>query len=139
MRNIGKERTYTTVVQRLRSVGLRPTKQRIALANILFKDGYKHITAEDLHREALGKGITVSLATIYNTLNQFKDVSLIREINVDSSKCYYDSNVLNHHHFYYEKTGVLKDIDEGDLVISSIPKIEEGHKISNIDVVIRIG
>src|ERR1700722_15326672 len=90
------------LLERLRAVGLRPTRQRIALARLLFDGGDRHITAEQLHGEALGAVIRVSLATVYNTLHQFTDAGLLREVVVEPGRSYFDSNTTDHHHFFCE-------------------------------------
>src|SRR3989344_5255926 len=103
---INKEsiRPYTQVLDRLRTAGLRPTRQRLALAKLLFEGGDRHVTAEMLHAEAQTAAIRVSLATVYNTLHQFTAAGLLREIVVDSQRSYFDTNMTDHHHFYFEKT-----------------------------------
>ena len=95
-------RPFTGAVDRLTAAGLRPTRQRLGLARLLFEGGNRHITAEQLHREATDGGVKVSLATVYNTLHQFTNAGLLREIMVDSNRCYFDTNVSEHHHFFYE-------------------------------------
>ena len=132
------ERSYTNVITQLRVVNLRPTRQRIALAKLLFEGGNKHITAEALHQEALSFNIRVSLATVYNTLKQFTLVGLLREIGIDSQCCYFDTNTSDHHHFFFEKTNHLVDIKSEDLVLTSIPKIPDGTVIKQVDIVIRL-
>ena len=123
---------------RIRAADLRPTKQRIALAELLFSDGNRHITAEKLHSEALEAGVRISLATIYNNLHQFTTAGLLREVVVDSSKSYFDTNVEPHHHFFHEQNGTLEDIHSGDLTVSNIPELPDGTEISSIDVIVRI-
>lgn len=124
--------------KRIRSVDLRPTRQRIALAELLFSTGNRHITAETLHSEALSSGVKISLATIYNNLHQFTIAGLLREVVVDASKSYFDTNVKPHHHFFHEDEGRLQDIETPDLVVQNIPSLPEGTKISSIDVIVRI-
>jgi Fur family iron response transcriptional regulator len=123
----------------LRKVGLRPTKQRLCLANLLFKDFHRHVFAEELFREALQQGVKISLATIYNSLHQFTAAGLLREIAVDSKRCYFDTNLSHHHHFIYEKTSCLVDVPENSVLISQIPPPPEGVKVNRIDVMIRLG
>ena len=129
-------RPYTQVLDRLRAAGLRPTRQRLALAKLLFENG--HITAEQLHSEALGSSIRVSLATVYNTLHQFTEASLLREIVVDSGRSYFDTNITTHHHFFYEETGELCDIPDDQIDVSQLPKAPEGTSIKQVDVVVRL-
>src|SRR5688572_8837879 len=102
-------RPYSLIIERLRGAGLRPTRQRLALAKLLFDGGDRHVTAEKLHGEALGANIRVSLATVYNTLHQFTDAGLLREIAVDASCSYFDTNISSHHHFFHEASGRLED------------------------------
>jgi Fur family iron response transcriptional regulator len=122
----------------LRRAGLRPTRQRIALAGILFSAGNRHISAEGLHEEALLKRVGVSLATIYNTLHQFTAVGLLREVAVDGSKTYFDTNTSNHNHFYVEDDGVVLDIPEKAIRIGDVPAPPAGYEIARIDVVVRL-
>ena len=89
---------------------MRPTRQRLALGKLLFDGGDRHVTAEQLHAEAGGNGIRVSLATVYNTLNQFTAAGLLREVVVAPGKSYFDTNIDDHHHFFYEDDGALQDI-----------------------------
>ncbi len=103
-------RPYTQVLERLRAAGLRPTRQRLALARLLFDGGDRHVTAEILHGEALDAAIRVSLATVYNTLHQFTAAGLLLEIVVDSQRSYFDTNISDHHHFFFESSGRLDDI-----------------------------
>ena len=126
------------VVDRLRQVGLRPTRQRIALARLLFDDGDRHVTAEQLHGEALAAAIRVSLATVYNTLHQFTAAGLMREVVVEQGRSYFDTNTEDHHHFFCESTGHLQDIP-GELVrVGELPRPPAGAEIRRIDVIIRI-
>lgn len=123
---------------RLIKVGLRPTRQRILLANLLFSKGDRHVTAEILHAEVLSLGERVSLATIYNALRQFTEAGLLRELAVEGAKTYFDTNVTNHSHFFMEDRGELIDITESSLSISGLPDPPEGTSISHVDVVIRL-
>jgi len=131
-------RPYTQVLDRLRAAGLRPTRQRLALAKLLFENGDRHITAEQLHSEALGSSIRVSLATVYNTLHQFTEARLLREIVVDSGRSYFDTNISAHHHFFYEDTGELCDIPGDQLNVAQLPAAPEGTTIKQVDVVVRL-
>jgi Fur family iron response transcriptional regulator len=129
-------------IERLRMSGLRPTRQRVALADLLFGRGDRHFTAEMLHAEAIGKGIPVSLATVYNTLHQFVEAGLLREVAVESSKTYFDTKTSNHFHFFIEGEGTgegtLVDIDVPDLTVENLPAPPEGMEITRIDVLVRI-
>ena len=131
-------RPYSQVLERLRAVGLRPTRQRLALARLLFDGGDCHVTAESLHSRATAANIKVSLATIYNTLHQFTLSGLLREIVVDASRSYFDTNVTNHHHFYLESSGRLQDIPSDQIIVANLPAPPAGTAISLIDVVIRV-
>ena len=97
--------------EKLRKAGLRPTRQRLALASLLFAHGDRHVTAEGLHEEAVSAGVPVSLATVYNTMHQFTAAGLLREVTVDGTRTYFDTNTGDHHHFYCEDDGMLMDID----------------------------
>ncbi|WP_293949203.1 iron response transcriptional regulator IrrA [Sneathiella sp.] len=123
---------------KLRDAQLRPTKQRLALAELLYSRGNRHITAERLHSEAMEAGVAISLATIYNNLHQFTTAGLLREVVVDSSRSYFDTNVEPHHHFFHEETGSLEDIDKSDLTVANIPALPEGTEISSVDVIVRV-
>ncbi|MEO5374184.1 MAG: transcriptional repressor [Alphaproteobacteria bacterium] len=131
------QRPYTHVLDRLRTVGLRPTRQRLALARLLFDHGDRHLTAEHLHSEALHASIRVSLATVYNTLHQFTAAGLLREIVVDAGRSYFDTNTSLHHHFFNDNTGKLEDI-HGDVVVANLPQAPPGHVITRVDVIVRI-
>ena len=126
------------MVQKLRSAGLRPTRQRMSLAKLLFDAGDRHVTAETLHEEAIDAGVRVSLATVYNTLHQFTDVGLLRQVAVDGSKTYFDTNVSQHHHFFIEGENDLLDIPDADVVVGKTPVPPEGYEVARIDVVVRL-
>ena len=131
-------RPFSHVIEMLRGASLRPTRQRIALAKLLFEGGHRHVTAESLHADSQEAAIRVSLATVYNTLNQFTEAGLLREIVVDSQCCYFDTNTDNHHHFFCEETNSLEDIPGEDVVLSKLPAPPEGKSIKRVDVVVRI-
>lgn len=131
-------RPYKKVLDRLRAAGLRPTRQRLALAKLLFEGGDRHVTAEMLHGEARAASIRVSLATVYNTLHQFTAADLLREIVVDSQRSYFDTNMSDHHHFFHEKTNQLMDIPGDEIVISQIPPPPPGTVVKRVDIVVRI-
>jgi Fur family iron response transcriptional regulator len=122
----------------LREVGLRPTRQRMALGWILFAKGGRHITAEMLYEEATRAKVPVSLATVYNTLHQFTDVGLLRQVAVDGSKTYFDTNASQHHHFFVEGENNLLDIPDSDVVVGKTPVPPEGYEVVRIDVVVRL-
>ena len=122
----------------LKRVGLRPTRQRLALADLLFGDSHRHVTAEALHAEAVEAGVRVSLATIYNTLHQFVKVGLLDEVVVDPGKSYFDTNTAEHHHFYHEDIGRLEDIPGSAVVLGRLPEPPAGTRIGSVDIVIRV-
>jgi Fur family iron response transcriptional regulator len=123
---------------RLRTFGLRPTRQRLALAKLLFVDQHRHVTAEQLHREAEQVGMKVALATVYNTLHQFTQNGLMREVVVEAGRIYFDTNTAPHHHFYNVQTGALMDIPSGQLGVTEIPAPPPGTEISDVEVIIRV-
>jgi Fur family iron response transcriptional regulator len=127
-----------TRIEQLRAAGLRPTRQRAALAQLLFGGGDRHVTAEMLHAEAVHSGIRVSLATVYNTIHQFVGAGLLREVAIEGSKTYFDTKVSNHFHFFFEKDGVLVDIEPNNLKLDNLPAIPEGMEITRIDVLVRL-
>ena len=122
----------------LREVGLRPTRQRMALGWLLFGKGDRHLTAEMLYEEATRAKVPVSLATIYNTLHQFTEVGLLRQVAVDGSKAYFDTNVTAHHHFFVEGEDEVLDIPGAEVVIGKTPTPPEGFEIARVDVVVRL-
>ena len=131
-------RPNADAMKRLRALGLRPTRQRMALARLLFSHGNMHVTAETLYDSAQDAGIKVSLATVYNTLHQFTAAGLLRQVIVDPSRCYFDTNVDEHHHFFFEETGQLADIPD-ELIRSMAPAdLPPGTKLSRIDIVVRL-
>ena len=123
----------------LGQAGLRPTRQRLALAELLVGDGqHRHVTAESLHLAARDAGEGVSLATVYNTLSAFRDAGLVQEITVDGSKSYFDTRTDDHPHFYWEDEGRLSDAPSDELSIQRLPHAPEGTEIAKVDVVIRL-
>ena len=132
------ERPYTRVLDQLRSAGLRLTRQRLALAKLLFGGMERHVTAEMLHGEAQAARVPVSLATVYNTLHQFTDAGLLKEIMVDSGRSYFDTNTSHHHHFYCETSGELSDISGADVAIDLLLEPPLGKEVSGIDVIVRV-
>ncbi len=121
------------------NAGLRPTRQRVALAELLVGDGrHRHVTAESLFESAKTNGDAVSLATVYNTLRAFCDAGVLQEITVDGSKSYFDTNTHDHPHFYWEDDARLSDAPSDQLVIQRLPEAPEGVEIASVDVVIRL-
>jgi Fur family iron response transcriptional regulator len=129
--------SHSSILLRLRAAGLRPTRQRVALAQLLF-DGDRHVTAEQLHGEATAAAIPVSLATVYNTLHQFTGAGLLREVVVEPGRSYFDTNIDDHHHFFCESTGMLQDIPGAAVTVGQLPRAPAGTEISRVDVIIRV-
>jgi Fur family iron response transcriptional regulator len=123
---------------RLRHCGLRPTRQRVALADLLFAKGDRHLTVEELHAEATEAGVPVSLATVYNTLHQFTEAGLIRVLAVESARTYFDTNISDHHHFFVEGRNEVLDIPISNLEIGNLPDAPDGMEIAHVDVIIRL-
>ena len=130
--------SYSELIDRLKGAGLRPTRQRLSLARLLFDERDRHITAEQLHGEALNADVRVSLATVYNTLHQFTQAGLLREVVVEPGRSYFDTNIDDHHHFYHEASGELEDIPGDRVVLRDLPSAPTGKQISRIDVIIRV-
>ena len=126
------------IESRLREAGLRPTRQRLALAELLFGRGHRHVTAEQLHREARDAGLSVSLATIYNTLNQFTDAGLLRQVVTNGHYTFYDTNTDEHYHFYLEEMDRLIDIPADQIDLSALPPLPEGKRVKGVDIIIRL-
>ena len=123
----------------LATAGLRPTRQRVALAALLVGDGKnRHVTAESLHIASQDAGEAVSLATVYNTLRAFCEAGLVQEVTVDGSKSYFDTRTDDHPHFFWEDEGRLTDAPADDLEIRRLPKAPDGTEIAKVDVVIRL-
>ncbi len=135
---MSEPRPFSAVLERLRSAKLRPTRQRLALGRLLFSGGDQHVTAESLHKEALANRVRVSLATVYNTLHQFTDAGLLREVVVDSARSYFDTNTSHHHHFFCEDDQLLADIPGDAVTVGNLPDPPAGTAISQVDVVIRV-
>ena len=128
----------TDIAKLLRGAGLRPTRQRVALASMLFAGCDRHVTAETLHEEAQARRVPVSLATVYNTLHQFTEAGLLREVAVEGAKTYFDTNTSNHYHFFCEHSGKLLDIETGAIRIEGLPEAPDGMTISRVDVLVRL-
>lgn len=138
MTNTTEQTCASPIAERLRQAGLRPTRQRVALGQLLFGGPDRHVTAEILHAEAVAAGEKVSLATVYNTLHQFKSAGLLRELAIEGSRAYFDTNTSNHNHFFVERDGHLVDIEGDGVRVDGLPEPPEGLKISHIDVVVRL-
>ena len=126
------------VYDMLVAAGLRPTRQRVALGELLFRGCDRHVTAERLFDEAVAANLSVSLATVYNTLHQFTDAGLLREIAVDGARVYFDTNVSDHHHFLIEEDGELYDIPGSNVAVANLPTPPQGLRIDRVDVVVRL-
>ena len=139
-KSMGKviEPRFEAAAGQLRAAGLRTTRQRLVLAEILFSRGHRHVTAESLFTEAAERGARLSLATVYNCLHQFTAVGLLRMVTVDAGRAYFDTNLSAHHHFYYERSGELRDIPEAEVVVSRLPAAPAGAKIARVDVILRL-
>ena len=138
MRRKLRELPNETAAARLRQAGLRPTRQRNELAKLLFRDGHRHLTAETLHAEAVAQGIKVSLATVYNTLHQFTRAGLLLQVVVDPTRSYFDTNTIDHQHFYCEDEGVLTDIPGSGVTVAALPTPPIGMEVKRVDVVVRV-
>ena len=132
------QRPYAIALRQLKAVGLRPTRQRLALAKLLLESGPRHINAEELFQEARLNGIPVSLATIYNTLHQFTTAGLLTEVVVGADQSYFDTNPTSHGHFFDKSTGEIIDITESAIELKTIPKPPVGKVIDRIDIIVRI-
>jgi Fur family iron response transcriptional regulator len=135
---MANQRPYSGLIERLKAVGLRPTRQRLALARLLQDGGDRHLSAEQLHEEALTAKVRVSLATVYNALHQFTAAGLLREVVVEPGRSYFDTNVEDHHHFYFEDSGRLEDIPSDQVSLTNLPTPPKGSRLSRVDVIIRV-
>ena len=135
---MASKRPYSDLIDKLKSAGLRPTRQRLALARLMYDRGDRHMTAEQLHGEAMAAQVRVSLATVYNSLHQFTEAGLLREVVVEPGRSYFDTNVGDHHHFYHEGSGQLHDIPGDALRLQGVPAAPEGTQVSRVDIIIRI-
>jgi Fur family iron response transcriptional regulator len=130
--------TSAEAIARLREAGLRPTRQRVELAGVLFQNGDRHVTAESLHDEVAQAGVKVSLATVYNTLHQFTEAGLLRQVIVDAARSYFDTNTGDHQHFFVEKEGLLIDIPGESIAVAGVPTPPAGLSVDRVDVVVRV-
>jgi Fur family iron response transcriptional regulator len=135
---MSEPRPYAPIVQKLRQAQLRPTRQRLSLARLLFDPGDRHVTAEQLHEEAIEAKVPVSLATVYNTLHQFTAAGLLREVVIEAGRSYFDTNVTDHHHFYIEGEGRLMDIPGDQIALRQIPAPPQGATIERVEVIVRV-
>ena len=126
------------LTHRLRNAGLRPTRQRMSLGELLFSKGNRHVSAEALHEEAVAANVPVSLATVYNTLHQFTEAGLLRAVAVESSKTYFDTNTTDHHHFFIEEENRVVDVPASHISVSDLPEPPQGMEIARVDVIVRL-
>jgi len=136
-RSTSPDRLRASMIERLRAAGLRPTRQRIALASLLFGGADRHVTAEQAHAEAARAGVRVSLATVYNTLHQFTKSGLLRQVMVEPGRSWFDTNTADHHHFYHAGSGDLADIPGDSVRVTGLPRAPDGAEIDRVDVIIR--
>ena len=129
---------FSDLRDKLRRVGLRPTRQRVSLGWLLFAKGDRHVTAEVLYDEARRARVPVSLATVYNTLHQFTEAGLLRQLAVDGSKAYFDTNPTEHHHFVLEDEGELVDVPAEGVTVGALPEAPEGMEVAGVEVIIRL-
>ena len=122
----------------LRMAGLRPTRQRVALAELLLGGPHRNVSAEQLHLEAQDARVNVSLATVYNTLHQFQEAGLLREVAVDASRSYFDTDTSDHHHFYIEDEQRVIDIPPNSIVLQGLPEAPRGMMVTHVDVIVRV-
>lgn len=125
-------------LQLLGNAGLRPTRQRLALGQLLFLGGHRHVTAESLYEEAMAANTYLSLATVYNTLNQFTEAGLLRELAVSGAKSFFDTRTSPHHHFWSEADGEMADVPAEEVEIARLPTPPEGMEIAGVEVMIRL-
>ena len=128
----------TPIVHRLRSAGLRPTEQRVALAGLLFVGGHRHVTADELHAQAVASGAVLSVATVYNALHDFTEAGLVRVLAIEGLRTWFDTNTADHHHFYVEGRGEIIDLHEKQMEILNMPEPPAGFEVANVDIVIRL-
>ena len=126
------------LVQRLRAAGLRPTKQRLAIAGLLLDGRHRHVSADSLAREIRDAGMQMAGGTVYNTLNQFTDAGLLRRVTVHNEHSVFDTNTSHHHHFYDAETDRLIDIPADQVLLADLPNAPKGHDIASVDVLIHI-
>ena len=126
------------VTNKLLSAGIRTTRQRIALAELLFAGGDKHVTAEELHAFAEKANQRVSLATVYNTLKHFSEAGLVREVATPGQTSYFDTNVSDHHHYFVESENTLVDITDASVTIHGLPEAPLGKRVGRVDIIVHL-
>lgn len=135
---MSRTRPFGPAFDRLRAAKLRPTRQRLALARLLFDGGDRHVSAEQLHGEAVAANVRVSLATVYNTLHQLTALGMLREVVVEPGRSYFDTNTSDHHHFFFEDAGRLQDIPGDCVRLACLPDAPSGTRIQRVDVIVRL-
>ena len=134
-----KKNNYVDIaLNSLKSSPLKVTKQRVDIIKILFKEGNNHFTAEDVHKKIQQLGLNISLATVYNCLNQFTQHYIVKSVKTSCNKIYFDTNVTSHHHFFCKGTSNLIDIDSKDIKISKLPKIPNGKKLDSVEIIVNL-
>ena len=133
-----KNEYIVKALKMLEASPLKVTEQRVAMVNLLFKNGAAHFTVDDVYEKVSKKKIKISLATIYNCLNQFKELGIIKAVKVSSDKIYFDTNLEDHHHFFCIKSSKLIDVETNKVRISKLPKLPEGKKFKSVEVIINI-
>lgn len=129
---------HPPLFHRLQAAGLRATPKRIAIGALLFDGVDRHVTADDVAGMARGSGVRVSLATVYNTLNQFVAAGLMKRITLDTDRTYFDTNVTDHHHLFFETEGRLHDIPGHSVRVEGLPALPEGSKVRAVEVIVRM-
>lgn len=132
------EPTFDVTIAKLRAAGLRPTRPRVGLGRLLFEGPPRHVSAEQLYQEARSRRLFVSLATVYNTLHQFVAAGLLRRVVVHTGQTFFDTKVDDHHHFYDERTGFVRDIDEREIAFAKLPAPPPGYAITGVEVIVRV-
>ena len=138
MTEMSVSRPFAALVDRLKAAGLRPTRQRLQLLRVLAEGGHRHLTAEQLASEAKAAGFGVALATVYNTLNQFTQAGLLREVVVEPGRSYFDTNLGDHHHFFDESANRLIDIPADQIAVAALPAPPAGKRVARVDVIVRV-
>jgi Fur family iron response transcriptional regulator len=125
-------------IDRLRRAGLRPTRQRLMLGEFLFSRGGRHVTADMIYTEATAANLQISRATVYNTLNQFTEAGLLRQIGVDGTKSFFDTNPGAHHHFFVDGEDRLLDVPDPGVEIDTLPQPLPGYEVVGVDVIVHL-
>jgi Fur family iron response transcriptional regulator len=128
----------TNFTAQLRQAGLRPTRQRLAIAQLLLDGRHRHVTADSLAREIQNTGMHMAVGTVYNTLNQFTDAGLLRRVTLHNENSMFDTNTQNHHHFYDDETNQLYDVPAEEIMLATLPEVPSGYDIQDVDIVIHI-